>query len=309
MPPPAPPDIAFGNLPKLKFPETAVVSSGFSYFLENIEGKPPETTASARVFLMPKKTYTFESGENANKLAKSLNFQGNAKVDTVYYYFINENNPNLTLFVDSTNLNFQYKYNYANNPEIFQIGIIPSVEEAEKNAREFLNFSRLWDDSIFEGKTVSEVLIYDDRLKKFVDASSLSNSNAVRVNYFRKEIDEFSLVSDEFNRSHNYLIYANTQGTELNNILEISYFFWPIDFNSFASYPLLSGEEAYQALLEGKVQVINRGENNSEITIRKIYLAYYDSAIPQTYLQPIFVFEGDNNFVAYLPAIRSEYFQ
>ena len=53
---------------------------------------------------------------------------------------------------------------------------------------------------------------------------------------------------------------------------------------------------------------MNLGNNSKDrIVIRNISLAYYDSDEPQEYLQPIFIFEGDNDFVAYLPAITGEY--
>ena len=45
-----------------------------------------------------------------------------------------------------------------------------------------------------------------------------------------------------------------------------------------------------------------------EIKIRRIYLAYYDAGIYTEFLQPIYVFEGDNDFVAYTPAITSNYY-
>lgn len=307
IPPPAPPDVAFGKLPKPKFPDNLVTSANLTFSLENIEGKPPETTASARVFTMPKKSYTFESGENAKETAKKLNFEDDPHVDTVFYYFARKDNPKLTLFVDGTSLNFHYKYNYAEDSNIFQTDQISSIEDAQKNSKDFLTFSNLWDSSVLDGDIKSEVLVYDGRIQKLVEATSLSTAQAVRVNFFRKEIDELMLVQDEFTTSHNFVLYAATPGTELNNILEISYIFWPIDMNSYASYPLLTSEEAFQALTRGEARIVTKGNNSENIKIRKIYLGYFDSAIPQAYLQPIFIFEGDNGFIAYLPALKADY--
>ena len=39
-----------------------------------------------------------------------------------------------------------------------------------------------------------------------------------------------------------------------------------------------------------------------------MFLGYYDPDVYQEYLQPMYVFLGDNNFVAYLPAITDDYF-
>ena len=40
-----------------------------------------------------------------------------------------------------------------------------------------------------------------------------------------------------------------------------------------------------------------------QAVVRNVSLAYYDSVIPQNYLQPIYVFEGDGNFIGYVSAI------
>jgi hypothetical protein len=50
------------------------------------------------------------------------------------------------------------------------------------------------------------------------------------------------------------------------------------------------------------------GDNQEgQITIRNIFLAYFESEEPQNYLQPIFVFEGDKNFTAYVSAVDPEW--
>jgi hypothetical protein len=38
-----------------------------------------------------------------------------------------------------------------------------------------------------------------------------------------------------------------------------------------------------------------------------MFLAYYDPDIYQEYLQPVYVFVGEPNFIAYVPAISNEY--
>ncbi|NMB56402.1 hypothetical protein GYA19_00515, partial [Candidatus Beckwithbacteria bacterium] len=50
-----------------------------------------------------------------------------------------------------------------------------------------------------------------------------------------------------------------------------------------------------------------------KIMIRNISLAYFDSKLPQKYLQPIYVFEGDDNsnreFIAYIPALQNNIYE
>ena len=64
--------------------------------------------------------------------------------------------------------------------------------------------------------------------------------------------------------------------------------------------------QAWEELQSGSAFVLQYPKTPI-ITIRNIYLAYYDSISPQTYLQPVFIFEGDDGFVAYVPAVSRDY--
>ena len=43
--------------------------------------------------------------------------------------------------------------------------------------------------------------------------------------------------------------------------------------------------------------------------IRKVSLAYFEPVTPAQFLQPVYVFEGDRGFAAYVPAIVDKYVQ
>jgi len=36
-------------------------------------------------------------------------------------------------------------------------------------------------------------------------------------------------------------------------------------------------------------------------------MGYFDSVVPQHYMQPVYVFEGDGNFVGYVPAVSKDW--
>ena len=108
-----------------------------------------------------------------------------------------------------------------------------------------------------------------------------------------------------YDESYTYVIYTSTKE---RNILEANYTFWPIAFDDYGTYPLKSTQEAWQELIDGTGYVIKQGNNDPEkIVIRNVYLAYFDSKEEQNYLQPIFVFEGDNGFIAYVAAVSSQW--
>src|SRR3989338_10696925 len=140
-PPAAPPNVRFGKLPRPKFVNGAKTSAGLQFSLENIEGAPPETTASGKVYYMPKKYSTFESGELSENMADKLGFGQNPTVESVYYHYSDPEDPLRTLFIDSVHLNFQLRYNYIENPDILKMKKIDSTEKAISDVRDYLIFN------------------------------------------------------------------------------------------------------------------------------------------------------------------------
>ena len=69
------------------------------------------------------------------------------------------------------------------------------------------------------------------------------------------------------------------------------------------SYPLITGDEAWNKLVSGQGYIANPPKTGSQAVIRRVTLAYLDLYLPSGYIQPVYVFEGDEDFVAYVPAI------
>jgi hypothetical protein len=306
-----PPDIRFDKLPAPKFTSATNSSSGLKFTLQNIEGRPPETTASARVYSMPKKLPSFLAPDNAQKLAAKLGFTNDpVAINNTFYRFVDPEEPLRTLDLDIVTLNFQLKYDYSKNPSIFNLDKILTKEDALQRVKNFISFGGLFDSSISNGKITTVSLTYNPISNAFTPAISLASSNAVRVNFFREDLDGLKVLPPSYNKSFNYALYTLSAKRD-NEVLELSYTFWPIAFDDFSTYPLKSGDAAWQDLLDGYAYVISMGGNTAaaNIVIRNIYLAYFDTEEPQQFLQPIFVFEGDNNFVAYLSAVSNEWLE
>jgi hypothetical protein len=93
-------------------------------------------------------------------------------------------------------------------------------------------------------------------------------------------------------------------------VLQFAYTFWSIDYTTTATYGLKTSATAWEELQNGKGYIARYPTDGStNVIIRNAYLAYYDSLDPQTYLQPVFVFEGDNDFLAYVPAVASPWIE
>jgi hypothetical protein len=72
-------------------------------------------------------------------------------------------------------------------------------------------------------------------------------------------------------------------------------------------YPLKTGDAVWTELKEGKGMVVSDIKNQKDITIKKMFLGYLDPSVYQDYLQPVYVFLGANNFVAYVPAVSNDF--
>ena len=92
-------------------------------------------------------------------------------------------------------------------------------------------------------------------------------------------------------------------------MLELAYTYWPIDLSTSATYGLITSDQAWSLLQSGQGYIARYPTSGNTVTVRNIYLGYYDSYDPQTYLQPVFVFEGDNGFLAYVPAVAAPWTQ
>ena len=91
--------------------------------------------------------------------------------------------------------------------------------------------------------------------------------------------------------------------------MKTSYNYTQVEYEQFETYPIISGDVAWQKLIDGQGYTAVAPENGSEAVVRRVGLAYYDSLDNQQYLQPIYVFEGDGGFVAYVSAIDQGYSQ
>lgn len=305
---PPPPNVRFGKLPPPKF-ATSLSTSGMKFTLDNVDGKPPESTNAARVYSMPKKMPTLLAAEKAKAFANKLNFINEPElISSTLYRYTDPVDPLRTLELDITTLNFKLKYDYLKKTEIFTNTNSIQKDQSATEVKNFIQSNNLFDDSIIKGKITSDPLVYDDLIKGFAPASSISTANTVRVNFFRSDIDKWKVLPPQFNKSYNYGLFTPSLLVN-SHILEISYTFWPIAFDDFATYPIKTGAQAWQDMTDGYAWVVNLGNNNKNmnVSIRNIYLAYYDNSEPQNYLQPIYVFEGDKNFAAYLPAIPPEW--
>lgn len=301
-----PPNILYGKIPQPKFPPATFQSSKFQYSLETVDGTVTEATRAGRVYKMPKKLPSLLASERAKKFAEGLGFVNIPQIqDSSNYIFTGARDPLRSLNLDITSMNFKMGYDYSKKPGMFVTGSIQSKDKVLLTVMDYIKMNHLFDDTYINGKTSFDYLTYNPSTNSFLPATSLSTAQAVRINFFRTDIGTFHVVPPKFSQSYNYAVFTEMNSGQ-DDIVELAYTFWPIALDDFGTYPLKKSEDAYQDLKDGYAYVVDNGNNSGTVKIRSVYLAYYDSEEPQFYLQPVFVFEGDNGFVAYDPAVVSD---
>ncbi len=301
--PPPPPTVTFGKLPKLPFPQKDVPSN-LQFRLETATGSLPQFPYTVKVFYMPKVSPTLLSLDYTQKKAVNLGFDGeqNQITETVYS-FKNSKYPSELKISIATGV-FSISYNLAEDPSPLNKRP-PAPEIAATKARSFLSRGGLLAKDL-SGPTTTEPVKLEG--SKIIGTISLSEANFVKVNFFRKDYDQYPAVTPDPKEANVWLIVSGESQRE-KEIIAGEYYYFPVDETKHATYPIKTAQDAWNELTSQKAYIASLGENkDQQITIRKVYLAYYDAGVQTDFYQPVIVFEGDRDFKAYVPAVTAQYY-
>ena len=292
------PESAFGKLPPLIFPENRVYPLSFK--LESIEGKPPESSTSAKVYFLPKKNPNLFSRKNALTFAQNLGFYNKPQNVTETVYKFDDQNKKTALTLDITNLNFFFQREDLDS-SFFQNNTSPAENEAKSMAQAFFSNLNLFDNNFNKAKVTYSA---SDGVK-MTPVSKPYESKVIRVDFLRADVENVPILTADYDQSNTYLIFSPKQNSSLSieNIVEASLQNFPPDLSNASTYTIISSANAWDNLENGKGFIVRALNSGTEAVVRKIYLAYFQSENYQSYLQPVFVFEGDQDFAALVSAI------
>ncbi len=300
---PPPPTVQFGKLPKLPFPTNKDIPS-LSYTVQTPEGGLPALASQAKVYFMPTLHPNLLALDAAKQKADSLGFSDNGKqVSSTLYQFTNPQNSGILEINIVTGI-FSIGYNL-NTDQTPLTSVPPTANTAAATAKNFLQQANLLPDDL-TGPVTQEYLKVQNR--QLLSAISQSDANLIRINLFRRDYDKLPSITVNPNQANVWFIISGSQD-QGRQVIGAQFYYYPVDVTQFATYPLKTAEVALKDLQEGKGFVSNLGQNNNgKIVIRRIYLGYFDAGVQTQFYQPIIVFEGDNGFVAYVPAVTSTYY-
>lgn len=298
--PPPPPDVKFGKLPKLVFPQKDPVE--LTYRLETRTGNLPATLPNQfKVFFMPIKKASLLAYDAAKNVANRLDFiQEPTKLSETDYRWDTVEPVASSLTINIITGSFILDRRWQNDPTYLVPTIYYNDSQALDRIYNLLARVELLPQDIKEGTYNVQYLKADK--DQIVTAVSLSQAHFVQVNLYRKSVDNVEVVSPRSDRGLISGILA-LQREDDRQFVSLDYNYFPVDLSTNAVYPLIPVSEAWKRMQNGGGYVVDIKPNVGVVTVRDITLAYYDAEDPQQFMQPVYVFRGDDNFVGYVPAL------
>lgn len=304
-PAPPPPDTAFGKLPAVNLPDQTI-DKPTNLTLETISGGLPEDLPTqTKIYFLPQKGGRFHSLDQSKEIAKKIDLTSQPqKITENTYRFTNpENDTEMTINVITQN--FTYQYDYLNDQTLINPPSLPSKEEAIREFKSFLSSIDKLSTELENGEyTVTYWKVRGPRLMK---AAAPVEADFIRVNLSRPPINEYPIVEPKPPRAlvSGLLSGISRQGSKL---VEVDYTYFSMDKEKFATYPVKTPQQAWEKVEQGDYYLASYQPNeNNQIKIREVTLAYFNPPSVTRFLQPVYLFEGDQEFKAYASALPPEW--
>lgn len=307
-PAPPPPTVDFGKLPGVNFPDN---KDRPTISLELPTGKIPDFPDRMRVYRAPTKRSGFADAQNAIETATSLGFlfTPSQPSETDYVWTLQDQLAS-KLEMNIISGHFTLSRKWQNNPALAGEADFTSNQQIITETENYLKKINLLPDDLIGAEKITPLKANAGEL---VTALSLNDADFIRLDLFRKNLDEINPDTKEIVSS--YPFYRTDPGKGLIRViisggksLSEKYIYLlndytTIQYENSGTYPIKTGQAAWDELSKGGGFVTTSSPKAGAVKIRKIFLGYYDSDTSQNYAMPIYIFLGDNNFVAYVSAV------
>jgi hypothetical protein len=302
--PPPPPVVEYGKLPALAFPEKAFPQN-LIFTLQTPDLKLPKFPTQEIVYVMPQPAPNIRAIDSAQQTAQRLGFNPNGRelVETVYLFKRDDAPASLNMNVVSGIFSISYDLN--SDPSALD-RIPPTPEAATGIVKGMLQFSTILPKDL-TGPVTTEFLKVEQG--KFIKTFSQSDADVVKVNLFRKNYNDLPSVPDDPKEANVWFMVSGAKERG-HQIIAGEYHYFPVDEEKHSTYPIKTAEEVWEELKAGHAYIASLGQNEKggEVIVRRVYLAYYDAGQYTGFFQPVVVFEGDNDFAAYVPAVTNQFY-
>lgn len=293
---PAAPQVAFGKLPPILFPQNTS-NQQFTYRIDTVSGNLGTFSDRATIYKIAPPIPNLLNLQTARNLLAGTSFglDETPLTDTVYSWG-DTLRPDKKIIYNIVSSDFTITSNYFSYADLLTV---PPVNQSDaiETAVNFLTKLSLYPLDIDEEKTASQLLSMQG--SNIFAATSPSTAQLVRVDFFQKDVNKLPVVYPHppFSTMHFLL-----GGNRTSEIVDAA-FSHQIIGQDKTTYPIKNVQQAFDLLKNHKTYIAGYFGTQTEIRIKDIYLAYYLGEEKQHYLIPVYVFSGKDGFTAYVPAV------
>jgi hypothetical protein len=307
-----PPTVGFGKLTSIPFPKEVEKRPEFNISLETPTGGFPTFPTQMLVFFMPKPSIGLYSTDLAKEKARAVGFTTEPTEISQTVYRFTRSNGNSFLEMNVVTNVFSMGFNLASDASPLNFNA-PQPSTAKLHVEDFLRSMQLLPTDL-TGEVGYQLLKVEEQ--NLTKALALSDADFVKVNLFRTPITmtyqtkgyKFNTVTKLPDESTVWFIVSG-DATREKRFIAGEFRYYPIDMEKPNTYPIKTPTQAFEELKQGKAYIANLGlKKDGKITVRRIDLAYYDPDVPTQFFQPVYVFKGDGDFIAYVPAVTADYY-
>lgn len=297
-PPPAP-TMTWGKIPSIPFPESKYPQK-FAYTINTISGDLPILPDRATVYLLATPEASLQSLKNATTEVQNIGFEEDGiRIAETVYQWQNQDLPSQKIQYDIVSKDFKLSSDFLSDPNILSAVSLPNENDAKGIGEDFLANVHAFPSDL--DATKSAVTFFTITNGTLSPTTSLSNAQIIRIDFFQKDIDQHPIYYPEYPQSPLFLLVG---GKEFDGeVVEAEYYHHTITDTS-STYPLSTTTQAFEMLKNGKGYIASYKGSGSNVRINNAKLGYYLSKESKTYLMPIIIFEGNNDFVGYVSAIK-----
>jgi hypothetical protein len=342
----APPNEAYGKLPAIVFPQSSI-KGNYSYSVNTVNGSLPDDFPD-RVIVYPMiiPQPNLLNLDNTKKIIANLGFTdqfGNTLPEIPRggptYEWDEPNGFQRKIIYNIVTNTFTLSSNYLTSLTVLNAQALGDQNAAVSTVQSFLesinsgSFPTDIDLTLTQNPSPDIDYTTTPQLYSIISGqlnltSSLSNTQVIRVDLYQQEVD-YSLTAGQnqnLSQIQNFdlkmpVMYPHPPYSTMNflvasginqaMVVSSTYNHQVINLqpDNQATYPIKTAQQAFDDLKNGKGYIGAYNGNDSQILINKVYLAYFIGDSQQDYLEPVVVFEGQNGFFAYVPAITDEALQ
>lgn len=295
--PPAPPENKYGKLAPIQFPQSK--NSIPTFKVNTVSGVLPIFPLTINVYKLQQYIPTITALQTGRARAEALGYTQNQQVVSTNVYKWTKTGENNILTYDIVSLNFSVNSDFVTNPTLIA-GDLSNSGNLIDGAAGFIDALGADKSDIDFSKSVfSYFFIANSQLTEVKEPASAS---VAQVYLVQNPIGELPIYYPTASPS---LLSVTLSGPKPEDVVAASYNHFTPDLNEHSTYSLKSADQALQELQEGKGYIV-RPTTATSVDITDVTLGYYLSDDPtQKYLMPIIVFNGANNFQAYVSAVSN----